>query len=98
MVLDVAAACPAVVLELAARRAERIAQRYVRVLVRGRCRVRTTDRDDLIGERDVDMEVVQRAVSAVTRRWCHDHVTVRDARIEFLEPRHERADTVGERG
>lgn len=97
MVLDVTAPGAPVVLEPAARRAECIAQSDVRILVRCRSRAGVANGDYLVRERNVDMEVVAGSVPAVTRWRRNDDVTMPDARVELLEPRHQPPDPRSQR-
>ena len=87
-----------VILEFAAYRTERIAQGDERIFVPWLTRSCAAYRDHPIGKPDVDVEVVQGAMASVARWRCDDDVTVRDARIELLEARYQRADTARERG
>ena len=56
------------------------------------------NRNHVVGEPYVDVEVIQRAVASVTRRRRYDDMTVRDVRVQLLEARHQRADAARERG
>jgi len=95
--LDIAAPGAAIVLELAARRAERIMQSDERILVRRRPGTGVAHGDHPVGKADADVEVILCPVAAMTRRRRNDDVAVSDPGIEFLEARHERADTALER-
>ena len=97
MTLDIAAPGAAIVLELAARGAERITQSDERILVRRGPGAGVAHGDHPVGKADADVEVVLRPVAAMTRRRRDDDVTVGDPGIEFLEARYERADAAFER-
>jgi hypothetical protein len=97
MALDIPPTGAAVVLELATHRAEGIAQRDERVLVRGSTAARVANCEYLVGKADIDVEVVERPMAVVTRRGRDDDVAVRDVRIELLETRHQSSDAALER-
>ena len=91
--LYVAAPLPLVVLELSPSCAKCVAQRDIRVLVSVIRRVGVPDRDFLLGQRDVDSEVVQKALMLVTRGWLHDDMAAHDVLAEPVEFRGELANT-----
>jgi hypothetical protein len=97
MILDIPTPRTAIVLELAPHRPERIAQRDEGIHVRGRSAARMANSDHLVGKTDIDVEVIQGAVPVVTRRRRDDDVAVGNARIEFLETRHQSSDSALER-
>lgn len=97
MALDIATPRTAIVLELAAHRPERIAQRDERIHVSGGAAARMANRNHLVGKTDIDVEVIQGAMPVMTRRSRDDDVAVGNARIEFLEARHQGTDAALER-
>jgi hypothetical protein len=97
MAFDLPTPRAAIVLELAARGAERIPKRNEGILVCRCGRACVADCDHLVRKPDLDVEVVQRAVVPVSVRRCHDDSTVRDARMEFLQARDQGADAALER-
>jgi hypothetical protein len=76
-----------VILELAPSGPERITERHVRILVSVVGRTSVSDRDLLIGKRDVDPEVIQPALVLVMRRRLDDDMTAHDVFAEPIEAR-----------
>ncbi len=98
MALDLATAGAPIVLELAARGAERIAQRHVWILVCRGTGAGAADGQGPLRQPDFDVKVVQGPVPVVTRRWRNDDVAVRDLRLELLETADQSPDARSERG
>ena len=97
MGLHVAAPFALVILELAARCPERIAQGDVGVLVAAIRRMGVSDRDLLVGKGDVDSEVIEEALVLVMSRRLHDDMAAHDVLAESLESRGELANAGLER-
>ena len=89
--LHIATPLALVVLELAPGGFECIAQRDIGVLMGVVGRMRMSDRDLLIGESDIDVEIVRRSLVLVMRRGLGDDMTMHDVCAELIEPRGELA-------
>jgi hypothetical protein len=76
----------------ASGRPERVAQRYVRIFVRLISRMCPPDRDLRTRQGDVDVEIVQPALSLVMRGRLKNDFAPHDLVAEPLEPRGELTD------
>jgi hypothetical protein len=83
--LYIAPALALVVLELTARSSEGIAQRHVRILMSVIERMSAMNRDLLIRNRNIDVEIVERTLMLVTRQRLDYDVTADDVLAELVQ-------------